>query len=96
MNYNLNTLTGTDNKKKKSTFTNLKNLVNHLVEEKKTLIIAFLAMFVTAILNLLGPVLIGHTVDAYVQTKQYHGVLVYQWNIACNVCCGTYSRLHTD
>jgi ATP-binding cassette, subfamily B, bacterial len=77
MNYNLNTLTGTDNKKKKSTFTNLKNLVNHMVEEKKTLLIAFLAMFVTAILNLLGPVLIGHTVDAYVQTKQFHGVLVF-------------------
>lgn len=77
MNYNLNTITDNNNKKKKSTFTNLRNLVNHMVEEKKTLLIAFIAMLITAALNLLGPVLIGHTVDAYVQTKQYHGVLIF-------------------
>ena len=77
MNYNLNTITDNNNKKKKSTFTNLRNLVNHMVEEKKTLLTAFIAMLITAALNLLGPVLIGHTVDAYVQTKQYHGVLIF-------------------
>jgi ATP-binding cassette subfamily B protein len=29
------------------------------------------------VLNLLGPIIIGYTVDNYVQTKQFHGVLVF-------------------
>lgn len=76
MNYNLN-ISAETQAKKKSTFGSLKTLVSNLVEEKKTLLTAFFAMFITAILNLMGPILIGHTIDAYVQTKQYHGVLVY-------------------
>ena len=77
MNYNLNTLTEEKNKKKKVRFASLKSLVGHMVEEKKTLLIAFFAMFVTAILNLIGPVIIGYTIDNYVQTKQFHGVLMF-------------------
>ena len=76
MNYNLN-ISAETQAKKKSTFGSLKTLVSNLVEEKKILLTAFFAMFITAILNLMGPILIGHTIDAYVQTKQYHGVLVF-------------------
>lgn len=83
MNYNLN-LESEPKKKKlkgkpkeKSTWGSLKTLVGHMVEEKRILLIAFIAMLITAVLNLLGPVIIGHTVDNYVVTKQYHGVLVY-------------------
>ncbi len=75
MNYNLNTLV--KNKEKKSTFTAVKSLLAHLVEEKVILIKAFIAMLITAVLNLLAPLIIGHTIDNYVQTKQYHGVLVF-------------------
>lgn len=76
MNYNLNILSGNDGKKK-STYTAVKSLLTHVVEEKKTLWTAFTAMLVTAVLSLLAPIIIGHTIDEYVQTKQYHGVLVY-------------------
>ncbi|GET34415.1 multidrug ABC transporter ATP-binding protein [Prolixibacter bellariivorans] len=76
MDYNLYT-SSADNGKKKSTFTSLKSLVSHMVEEKRILITAFIAMQVAAALTLLGPLLIGHTIDAYIQTKQFHGVLVF-------------------
>jgi len=76
MNYNLN-LEEKKTKKKRLGFKSLKNLVGHMVEEKKVLLIAFLAMVITAILNLTGPILIGYTVDNYIQTSQFHGVLVF-------------------
>lgn len=76
MNYNLNTPSG-DKGQKKKTFRSLKTLIWHMVEDKKILLIAFIAMLIAAVLSLLGPVLIGHTIDTYVQTKQYHGVLVF-------------------
>ena len=76
MSYNLNILTK-DSGKKKSTWTALKNLVADVVAEKKILIMAFIAMIITAVLNLLSPIIIGHTVDNYIRTKQYHGVLVF-------------------
>lgn len=76
MDYNLYT-SSDETGKKKSTFTSLKSLVSHMVEEKRILITAFIAMQVAAALTLLGPLLIGHTIDTYVQTKQFHGVLVF-------------------
>jgi ATP-binding cassette subfamily B protein len=75
-NYNLNALIEPEGKKK-STWESLKSLVAHGVEEKKLLLIAFLAMTIAAILSLLGPVIIGYTIDKYIQTKQFHGVLVF-------------------
>lgn len=48
-----------------------------MVVEKKHLIIAFAAMVITAVLSLLAPMMIGHTIDNYVQTKQYHGLLIF-------------------
>jgi ATP-binding cassette subfamily B protein len=77
MNYNLNQVTKESGKKKRSTISALKSLVSHVVGEKKILFMAFTAMIITAVLNLLSPVIIGHTVDNYIRTKQYHGVLVY-------------------
>ncbi len=75
MSYNLN-IEAEPGKKKKPGFKSVKSLIGHMVEEKKILVVAFVAMVITAILNLAGPILIGHTVDNYVQTKQFHGVLV--------------------
>ena len=75
MNYNLN-ISSEDKGKKKSILKSLRSLIGHMVEEKKTLLIAFLAMLVTAVLSLLGPIIIGKTVDNYIVTKQYHGMLV--------------------
>ncbi len=49
-------------------------LISH---EKRNLLLALLAILTNATLNLLGPLLIGHAIDRYVQHKQYHGVLVF-------------------
>lgn len=76
MNYNLNIET-VEKKEKKPGFKSAKSLVAHMVEEKKILLIAFIAMIITAVLNLAGPIIIGNTVDNYIQTTQFHGVLVY-------------------
>lgn len=75
MNYNLNT-GNEEKKKKKHGLKSIKSLVAHMVEEKKTLLVAFVAMVVTAILNLVGPIIIGNTVDNYIQTSRFHGVLI--------------------
>lgn len=76
MSYNLNTEPEIG-KKKKPGFKSAKSLVAHMVEEKRILLVAFGAMVVTALLNLAGPIIIGHTIDNYIQTKQYHGLLVF-------------------
>jgi len=76
MNYNLSIETE-EKKEKKPGFKSAKSLVAHMVEEKKILLIAFIAMIITAVLNLAGPIIIGNTVDNYIQTNQFHGVLVY-------------------
>ncbi len=73
-NYKLNT---TEKKKKVSTFAALKSLWPLLSDEKKNLLLAFIAIIVNSLVNLFGPFLIGRTIDKYVLTKQYHGVLVY-------------------
>lgn len=74
MNYNLNF--ETENKTKtQSSFASLKSLIAHLVDEKKVLLTAFVSMLITAALNLAGPILIGYTVDTYIQAKQFGGVL---------------------
>ena len=75
MNYNLNKLT--DDKEKQSTYSSLKSLLQLISHEKKNLLIALFAILANSTINLLGPLIIGHTIDKYVQNKIYHGVLVF-------------------
>lgn len=75
MNYNLNQITAPE--AKVSTTSSLKRLLLLIAHERKNLLLALLAILVNSTLNLLGPYLIGHTIDTYVVTKQYHGVLVF-------------------
>jgi ATP-binding cassette subfamily B protein len=74
MNYNLNTLS--EKAEKKSTLAALSKLLQLIGDEKRTLLLATITILINSTLNLLGPLIIGHTIDKYVQTKQYHGVLV--------------------
>jgi ATP-binding cassette, subfamily B, bacterial len=76
MNYNLNQISG-KTEQKVSNLASLRKLIKIIGEERRNLIIAFAAIFLNAGLNLLGPYLIGYTIDTYVQTKHYHGVLVF-------------------
>jgi ATP-binding cassette subfamily B protein len=74
MNYNLNKLS--EQQEKTSTLAAVKKLLQLIAHEKKNLWLALIAILCNSSLNLLGPLIIGHTIDKYVQTKQYHGVLV--------------------
>lgn len=76
MNYNLNQISG-KTAQKVSNLASLRKLINIIGEERRNLIIAFAAIFLNSGLSLLGPYLIGYTIDTYIQTKQYHGVLVF-------------------
>jgi len=76
MTYNLN-INKVDGKKRTKTFAALKKLLFILADEKKSLVIALSTILVHSTLSLIGPLLIGHTIDTYVVTKQYHGVLVF-------------------
>ncbi|MFY0255108.1 ABC transporter ATP-binding protein [Chitinophaga sp. 30R24] len=74
MNYNLNKYTEKDHRT--SNYAAFKNLLQLVSQEKKNLVAALGAMLLNATLNLLGPFLIGYTVDHYIQHKQYHGLIV--------------------
>src|SRR5690554_2062945 len=75
MNYNLDSLF--EKEPKKPTYIVLKKLVHLIAHEKKNLIKAFLAIFLNSTLNLFGPFIIGHTIDSYVITKQFDGVILF-------------------
>lgn len=73
MNYTLNTISP----KKVGTLAGLKSLWPFLQDERKNLILSLIAIIVNSLINLFGPFIIGHTVDTYVLTGQYQGVLVF-------------------
>ncbi|MBE5318557.1 ABC transporter ATP-binding protein [Pedobacter sp. MR2016-19] len=75
MNYNLNQLSA--RQEKQSTYKALKSLLKLISAERKNLWLALIAILVNSGLLLLGPLLVGHTVDTYIRTKQFHGVLIF-------------------
>ena len=76
MNYNLNQ-SSDKTEQKASNLASLRKLIALIGEERQNLIVAFGAIFLNAGLSLLGPYLIGYTIDTYIQAKQFHGVLVF-------------------
>lgn len=74
MNYNLNKA---ENSQKIDTWQAAKKLWPLLVEEKKIMIVALLAVVINSLLNLIAPRLIAHTVDTYIIQGDYQGVLVF-------------------
>ena len=74
MNYDLNQTTG-PKKEKNATYNALRKLLSLIDDERQTLVLAFLAILINASLTLVAPVLIGRTIDNYIQTKQFDGVL---------------------
>lgn len=73
MNYNINQLSASQ--QKTSSLKAVRKLYSLIAHEKKNLLIAFSAIFLNSLLQLIGPLLIGYAVDKYVTTKQYDGVL---------------------
>ncbi len=89
MNYNLNIVSG--EKEKAKTFTSLKSLLQLISHEKKNLLVAFGTILLNSSLNLLGPLLIGYTIDRYVQHGQYHGVLVFSFILLAMYLVGLFT-----
>ena len=76
MNYDLYRQTDRQ-EQKKTGIASLRKLVTIIGGERRNLVLALTAIFINALLSLLGPYLIGYTIDTYVQSKQFHGVLVF-------------------
>lgn len=70
MDYNLNI------EHKTSTTAAFKKMLQFMKDEKRNLIIAFFVMLFNATITMVTPYLIGYTIDHYIQTKQYHGLVV--------------------
>jgi ATP-binding cassette subfamily B protein len=75
MKYNLNDLQASA--PKSSTWSSLGKLLDLVAHERKNLLMAVAAILINSTLNLLGPLIIGHTIDNYIMVRHpsYHGVL---------------------
>ena len=81
MDYNLNKTPG--KQEKTSTYKALKKLLQLIEAERKNLWIAFGAILVNSTLNLMGPYIIGYTINEYFQSKNFHGVLINSGLLFC-------------
>jgi ATP-binding cassette, subfamily B, bacterial len=75
MNYKLKTTEDRD--AKSSIWKATLKMASLLAYEKKNIIISICAIIVNSGMTLLGPLLVGYTIDHYVEGKDYHGVLVF-------------------
>jgi ATP-binding cassette subfamily B protein len=75
MNYDLNQLS--EQQEKTSTYKALGKLLKLIAHERGTLVLAMVAIILNTSVNLFGPFLIGHAIDKYVVTKQFHGLLLF-------------------
>lgn len=76
MNYNLYDIQKEEEQQNKSS-SPIKKMFQLIGGERKNLFFAFLAIIANAGATLLGPLLVGYTIDDYIKTKDMHGVLVY-------------------
>jgi len=79
MNYDLS------NAPKSSTKAALKKMLLFLRPERQKLFLALGIMILNSGITMLTPYLIGYTIDHYIQTGQYHGLMVY-----CGILFGLY------
>jgi ATP-binding cassette subfamily B protein len=81
MNYNLNDISA--KKEKSSNLRILQKLLQLIKEERRNLLLAMMAILANSGLSLLGPYIIGHTIDTYIMHKDYHGVLLNAGLLIC-------------
>ncbi|MDX9811585.1 MAG: ABC transporter ATP-binding protein [Bacteroidales bacterium] len=63
--------------KKLPVIASLRKLITIISNERRNLTVAFAAIFLNAGLSLLGPYLVGYTIDTYVVTRNLNGVLLF-------------------
>lgn len=71
INYNLQTGI------KSTTGEAFRKMLSFMKDEKRNLVYSFIVMFANSGLTLLTPFLLGYTIDHYIETKQYNGVLLF-------------------
>ena len=71
MDYNLNI------EHKTSIKAALKKMLQFMKEEKRNLYVAFIVMALNSGIAMLTPYLIGYTIDHYIQTKMYRGLMIF-------------------
>jgi len=76
MTYNLN-IGKNEQAKHNKPLVALKKFLLLLADEKRSLIIALGTILIHSTLTLIAPLMIGYTIDNYIQTKQYQGVLIF-------------------
>jgi ATP-binding cassette subfamily B protein len=74
MNYNLNDISG--KQQKASNLGILRKLLRMMKEEHRNLWLALVAILTNSGLTLLGPFIVGRTIDKFIVHKDFHGVLV--------------------
>ncbi len=72
-NYTLNT---TGPEAKTPPLTAVRKLLSLIRDDKRTLMLAFIAIFINSGLNLAGPVIVGHAIDNYIARGAYQGVVI--------------------
>jgi len=75
MNYKLNIQDA--HNQKTSLMQAVKKMLPLMQEEKKNIIIGFIAIIINSALNLIGPIMVGIAIDKYVLTKNYLGILLF-------------------
>jgi ATP-binding cassette subfamily B protein len=89
MNYTLNKLDKNAYlKQKTSVLGAVKKLMPLMKGEGKNMLGALVAIFVSASSTLVAPVIIAHTINTYIQTKQYSGVLMFSGILLAVYLCG--------
>jgi len=74
MNYNLDSLNSSEDQKQ-GTLAGLRKLLVLIAEERPVLYRAAVAILINSGLNLLGPLLIGHAIDTYIQHHLFTGLI---------------------
>ncbi len=77
MNYKLNKADDAKEREKSVLGTAIRRLLPLMREEKRSVIIALAAIFITSATTLIAPVIIAHTVDTAIVTKDFRGVLEF-------------------
>ncbi|MGH7175578.1 MAG: ABC transporter ATP-binding protein, partial [Minisyncoccia bacterium] len=77
MNYKLKSADAAAEREKGVLMTAVRRLLPLMKEEGRAVAIALVAILFSSGATLLAPVLIARTVDRYITTKDFHGVLVY-------------------
>src|SRR5579862_5280226 len=66
----------------------LKRLAPLLADDKRLVASAFVAMLITSGSSLVGPVIISHTIDTYIQGRNFRGVLTFSGILLGVYLCG--------